>query len=302
MDGIINFLKAVYNKEMYFSEKGCMLINSAQEMITRERIVIRDERNLLIPACGLQLVDGETIRAFSTKIENEYWIFVNKGIIEEQKIYLGSLDWTFISEEKQKEEYIDNLIEYGFYFTVFHEYAHILCGHTDAGLNEYKDKRAQECEADMFSMDYLIKYVQCYRKTRDFVEELKKLFLAIYFLFEKKQKQNVMDYYNNKIMQNYYDPDIIEKRNHPLDSQRVSYLYDMLNVIIMDNNKIQVLPIKEEIIEIIKSLKRLTYKDIPKREFDYEIFDDSVQNLKMTLQDIWVKIPRLYKDSEGRDM
>jgi hypothetical protein len=62
------------------------------------------------------------------------------------------------------------------------------------------------------------------------------------------------------------------------------------------------LPVKEEIIEIIKSLKRLTHKDIPKSEDDYKIFDDSVQNLKMTLQDIWVKIPRLYKDSEGRNM
>lgn len=54
-------------------------------------------------------------------------IFVNRGIIEEQKLYLETFDWNFISDEK-REQYIDDMIEYGFYFIVFHEYAHIFVG------------------------------------------------------------------------------------------------------------------------------------------------------------------------------
>ena len=87
----------------------------------------------------------------------------------------------------------------------------IFCGHVDAKLNEPADKKAQECEADMVSMDYLTKYVEYYNDTGDYSEELTKLFLAIYFLFEKMQKQNEMERYNDKIIQNYYDPDRIEK-------------------------------------------------------------------------------------------
>lgn len=255
MDKIIKFLEDVFNKKIYISDKGCTLINHAQEMIARERIVVQEERNILIPGCGLQLVDDVKLNAFTTKIEDEYWIFVNRGIIEEQKLYLETLDWNFISDAKKREQYIDDMIEYGFYFIVFHEYAHIFCGHVDARLNEPADKKAQECEADMVSMDYLIKYVEYYNDTGDYSEELTKLFLAIYFLFEKMQKQNEMERYNDKIIQNYYDPDRIEKRDHPLDAQRILYLYDMLNIVIV-TDKIKMLPVKEEIINILKSIKR----------------------------------------------
>lgn len=37
-------------------------------------------------------------------------------------------------------------------------------------------KKAQECEADMVSMDYLTKYVEYYNDTGDYSEELTKLF------------------------------------------------------------------------------------------------------------------------------
>lgn len=128
-------------------------------------------------------------------------------------------------------------------------------------------------------------------------EELTKLFLAIYFLFEKMQKQNEMERYNDKIIQNYYDPDRIEKRDHPLDAQRILYLYDMLNIVIV-TDKIKMLPVKEEIINILKSIKRLSNVDLPKREMEYLIAEESIQNLKKTLQDIRVKIPRLGSNSE----
>lgn len=297
MDKIIKYLEDVFNKRIYISDKGCTLINHAQEMIARERIVVQEERNILIPGCGLQLVDDVKLNAFATKIEDEYWIFVNRGIIEEQKLYLETLDWNFISDVKKREQYIDDMIEYGFYFIVFHEYAHIFCGHVDARLNEPADKKAQECEADMVSMDYLTKYVEYYNDTGDYSEELTKLFLAIYFLFEKMQKQNEMERYNDKIIQNYYDPDRIEKRDHPLDAQRILYLYDMLNIVIV-TDKIKMLPVKEEIINILKIIKRLSNVDLPKREMEYLIAEESIQNLKKTLQDIRVKIPRLGSNSE----
>ena len=71
-------------------------------MIARERIVVQEERNILIPDCGLQLVDDVKLNAFTTKIEDEYWIFVNRGIIEEQKLYLETFDWNFISDKKKE--------------------------------------------------------------------------------------------------------------------------------------------------------------------------------------------------------
>ena len=50
----------------------------------------------------MQLVDDVKLNAFTTKIEDEYWIFVNRGIIEEQKLYLETFDWNFISDEKKE--------------------------------------------------------------------------------------------------------------------------------------------------------------------------------------------------------
>ena len=106
-----------------------------------------------------------------------------------------------------------------------------------------------------------------------------------------------MERYNDKIIQNYYDPDRIEKRDHPLDAQRILYLYDMLNIVIV-TDKIKMLPVKEEIINILKSIKRLSNVDLPKREMEYLIAEEFIQNLKKTLQDIRVKIPRLGSNSE----
>ena len=62
MENIIRYLEGE-NKKIYVTKKGCELINRAQEMIARERAVIREERNISVPGCQLQLVDGETIKA-----------------------------------------------------------------------------------------------------------------------------------------------------------------------------------------------------------------------------------------------
>lgn len=299
MENIIRFLED-NNKKLYVTERGCELINHAQEMIARERMVIWDERKVIVPGCQLQLVDGTDINAFVTKIDGEYCIFVNKGIIEEQKLYLEELDWSFIPGGVQRAEYIDIMIEYGFYFSVFHEYAHIFCGHVDAELSDPTDKKAQECEADMFAMDYMIKYIEYNNEIGDYVTELEKLFLAVYFLFERKQKQNEEELYDNKLIQNYYDNDRIKKRNHPLDAQRILYLYEMLNIFIV-TDKVRMLPVKEKILEKLRILKRLTDVDLPKNELAYLNVDKSVQDLKKTLKDIREKIPRGNKNIEDAE-
>lgn len=291
MENIIKYLED-NNKKIYVTKKGCKLINSAQEMITREQIIIRNERNILIPGCQLQLVDDETIKASVTIINDEYCIFVNKGIIEEQKSYLEELDWSFISGRKQRAEYIDGLIDYGFYFIVFHEYAHIFCGHVDAELSDNEDKKAQECEADMLAMSYMIKYIEYYNEIDDYITELEKLFLAIYFLFEVMQRQNFLECYNNKLTQNYYDDYRINMRDHPLDAQRILYLYEMLNIFIVTDN-ILMLPIKENVLEKLRIVKRLTDVKIPKRDLDYLIANESVQKLKESIKNIREKIPRM---------
>ncbi|MED9965880.1 MAG: hypothetical protein UFJ18_03695 [Blautia sp.] len=61
MEKIMKYLEDEFHKKLYITENGCNLINRVQEMITRERIVIKNERNIMVPGCQLQLVDDETI-------------------------------------------------------------------------------------------------------------------------------------------------------------------------------------------------------------------------------------------------
>ena len=67
-------------------------MNQAQEMITRERCVVLDEKQILIPGCEIWFTDGEVIDAFATKKKMKRTIcFINKAIIEEQKEYLEKI-------------------------------------------------------------------------------------------------------------------------------------------------------------------------------------------------------------------
>lgn len=291
LESIIKYLDREKNKQLYFTSSGCEMINRAQEMITRERVVIKDEKNIVIPGCQLYLINDDAINGFTTRIDDKYCVFINKGVLEAQKTYLESLNWEFCTTEK-RENYISDMIEYGFFFFVFHEYAHIYCGHVDAGLSDAVDKKAQECEADMFAVDYLVNYILNFSVMEHIVDEIEKMYLAVFFLFQKMQKENYQEIYNDRFMENYYAEEKIEKRNHPLDAQRMLYLYEMLNVVII-TDKVQVLPVKERIIERLTILKRLTDKEIPKREFDYLIANESVQKLKQTVVDIRKKIPRI---------
>lgn len=278
-------------KIYYRTEKGYNLVNQAQEMITRERCVVLDEKQILIPGCEIWFTDGEVIDAFATKENETYYMFINKAIIEEQKEYLEKLNWKFLIDSGIKEEYIDSLIEYGLYFVIFHEYAHILCGHVEANLEDHEDKKAEECEADMFSMDYLINFLLHTRESIEWSSEIEKLFLAIYFMMENSQANEYREFYNDKLIQNYYDPERIEKRDHPLNAQRIIYLYEMLNILIVDE-KVQLLPIREGIINKLKIVKNIS-ENRDSNVKNYNVINDSIRQLKQSLINIRKKIPRL---------
>ena len=278
-------------KIYYRTEKGYNLVNQAQEMITRERCVVLDEKQILIPGCEIWFTDGEVIDAFATKENETYYMFINKAIIEEQKEYLEKLNWKFLIDSGIKEEYIDSLIEYGLYFVIFHEYAHILCGHVEANLEDHEDKKAEECEADMFSMDYLINFLLHTKESIEWSSEIEKLFLAIYFMMENYQANEYREFYNDKLIQNYYDPERIEKRDHPLNAQRIIYLYEMLNILIVDE-KVQLLPIREGIINKLKIVKNIS-ENRDSNVKNYNVINDSIRQLKQSLINIRKKIPRL---------
>ncbi len=278
-------------KIYYRTEKGYNLVNQAQEMITRERCVVLDEKQILIPGCEIWFTDGEVIDAFATKENETYYMFINKAIIEEQKEYLEKLNWKFLIDSGIKEEYIDSLIEYGLYFVIFHEYAHILCGHVEANLEDHEDKKAEECEADMFSMDYLINFLLHTKESIEWSSEIEKLFLAIYFMMENSQANEYREFYNDKLIQNYYDPERIEKRDHPLNAQRIIYLYEMLNILIVDE-KVQLLPIREGIINKLKIVKNIS-ENRDSNVKNYNVINDSIRQLKQSLISIRKKIPRL---------
>ena len=278
-------------KIYYRTEKGYNLVNQAQEMITRERCVVLDEKQILIPGCEIWFTDGEVIDAFATKENETYYMFINKAIIEEQKEYLEKLNWKFLIDSGIKEEYIDSLIEYGLYFVIFHEYAHILCGHVEANLEDHEDKKAEECEADMFSMDYLINFLLHTKESIEWSSEIEKLFLAIYFMMENSQANEYREFYNDKLIQNYYDPERIEKRDRPLNAQRIIYLYEMLNILIVDE-KVQLLPIREGIINKLKIVKNIS-ENRDSNVKNYNVINDSIRQLKQSLINIRKKIPRL---------
>ena len=278
-------------KIYYRTEKGYNLVNQAQEMITRERCVVLDEKQILIPGCEIWFTDGEVIDAFATKENETYYMFINKAIIEEQKEYLEKLNWKFLIDSGIKEEYIDSLIEYGLYFVIFHEYAHILCGHVEANLEDHEDKKAEECEADMFSMDYLINFLLHTKESIEWSSEIEKLFLAIYFMMENSQANEYREFYNDKLIQNYYDPDRLEQRDHPLNAQRIIYLYEMLNILIVDE-KVQLLPIREGIINKLKIVKNIS-ENRDSNVKNYNVINDSIRQLKQSLINIRKKIPRL---------
>ncbi len=158
-------------------------------------------------------------------------------------------------------------------------------------MEDHEDKKAEECEADMFSMDYLINFLLHTKESIEWSSEIEKLFLAIYFMMENSQANEYREFYNDKLIQNYYDPERIEKRDHPLNAQRIIYLYEMLNILIVDE-KVQLLPIREGIINKLKIVKNIS-ENRDSNVKNYNVINDSIRQLKQSLINIRKKIPRL---------
>ena len=291
---IEEWLNHIHSKRLYPPSYGSDLINLAQKLITDERNIIRKEMGITVPEIKLFTVEGNTINAFSVKIENEYYVMVNYGVIEKPKQYLSSLNFENIY---RKEEYVNKVIKYGWLFIVFHEYGHIFCGHADAGLTDLNDKRVQELEADIFSMEYLIKL--CIRESKDaYLDELVDLYIAVYLLIGNMQKDRGESYYNDKIIQNYYDPDCISQRDHPLSAQRMIYLFSMFNIFVYDGKMMPML-VKEKIISRLRRIENIKETDKNmNNDVDFKIVQDSIEELQKDLQDIRTKIPRLKLSSE----
>jgi len=57
--------------------------------------------------------------------------------------------------------------------------------------------------------------------------------------------------------------------------------------------KKSILPIKENILEKIKMIKKLEDKNIQNRDSEYLAINESIEKLKVQLMDIKQKIPRL---------
>ena len=69
------------------------------------------------------------------------------------------------------------------------------------------------------------------------------------------------------------------------------YLYEMLNILIVDE-KVQLLPIREGIINKLKIVKNIS-ENRDSNVKNYNVINDSIRQLKQSLINIRKKIPRL---------
>jgi len=72
---------------------------------------------------------------------------------------------------------------------------------------------------------------------------------------------------------------------------RIIYLYEMLNILIVDE-KVQLLPIREGIINKLKIVKNIS-ENRDSNVKNYNVINDSIRQLKQSLINIRKKIPRL---------
>lgn len=104
-------------------------------------------------------------------------------------------------------------------------------------------------------------------------------------MMERSQKKEYREWYNDKIIQNYYDEDRKNKRDHPLNAQRLLYLYEMLNIVIV-SDKVYLLPVKERVVEKLMKMKGLNEDNLNSIGKNYEIVEESIGNLKQTLESL----------------
>lgn len=262
---------------IYITEQGCQYVSKIQEILKKGRRINKDRKEEPLPEADFVLIEGTSVNASSTKCGDNYYIFINKGIIEEQREYLQRYDWKSFLDEEEIEQYLDSIIEYGFYFIAMHEYAHILCQHAVAA--DAEENITKESEADMFSMSFLVKYIGYIQPDENLIEEEEKMFLAVYFLLENMGKQDYRELYNDRLMENYYSPDKVQKRDHPLVAQRIFYLYDMLNIVVV-TNEVKKLPLKDRVIEKLCKIKGLNNIKKSIDNINYNLVEDSICNIK----------------------
>lgn len=77
-----------------------------------------------------------------------------------------------------------------------------------------------------------------------------------------------------------------------MNAQRLLYLYEMLNIVIV-SDKVYLLPVKERVVEKLMKMKGLNEDNLNSIGKNYEIVEESIDNLKQTLESLRKKIPRL---------
>ena len=286
----IEEIRSIYkDKTFYFSEETCDLITQFYDLIARERIVIYQEKQFIIPRAEIICIKDEIINGFVQKCLDGYCILINTGVLLEHRYFLEQLNWDNTCSSIDVKEYIDKLIDYSFLYIAFHEYAHVLCGHVDNYTELKIEQLAREVEADEVAVDYLIKYVSCNTSINRIQSELVALYLAIYYVLEELREKEYREDYNGRKLINYYDSKYYNNRSHPLYEQRHIYISAMFNVILQN----KVLPIREEAKKAIDLLSIDEDKKIITNPSDKIVIDESIKRLNKGLQELRRKIPRL---------
>ena len=280
-----------------FSEDIADLLNKIHDIIGELSICIIRECKITPPPFEVVVVEGKDIQAGYNYIKGKAYIFVNSGIIKEQREYLEKLHWDKVKLNSEIADFIDALVENGFYFVVMHEYVHIMAKHSDLYLTKAENdlKQTKEIEADHFAMDFLITKAIADAKdnTDKIIENLKAAYLAAYFLLENKRKY-INTYcnseYNDRVMINIYDDEQIKKRDHPLDIQRMILLFRQFRDIYLCDNGLQKLSVQESITTMLKELKDLDY-DLTNESLEqkFVFVNESVNKLETLLPELWRK-------------
>jgi len=287
MQNIDDFIRHIYkehNAKIYVDKEQINWMNRLTEMIAREAVIIAQEKQRAIPIPDIYFVDNDKLGALESQYNGKYYILLNNGN------FIAHKEFVMRRIEKQGGKFninlIDKLVDYTIMFVAMHEYLHIYCGHC---LTEETEKLAQEAEADKEATNYLIKKIINDFSGEEILEELVACFVAIFYYFKHMDEQiEYNDNYNIKLAENYYET---KHRTHPLNSQRIMYIFNCFNIILVDENGNSIVAIKDAIIEALFSLGEKKTDNIH-AEALYGLCDDSIKKIEGWVEEIRIKIPR----------
>ncbi len=127
-------------------------------------------------------------------------------------------------------------------------------------------------------------------------DELVKLLLAIILLLDNMQKNTDKQEYNHRQWENYYDPEKVSQRDHPLYYQRMDYILREFNVLTVIDSGLQVMPVKEKMLDqlrLVKGVTEMNDTNPGRTKVNLMIIDESIQKLMRSRDDIRIKIPRV---------